>query len=316
MDEFEVIRRYFSTGFPARGDVEIAVGDDGAVTHLPADRCLVTVTDALVAGTHFPAAMAADEIAHRALAANLSDLAAMAALPHWFTLALAMPEAESGWLTAFARGLRQLAQRHDVALIGGDTVRGPLAVTITALGTVPPGAALTRNGARVGDEIFLTGTAGEAGWAWQEIAAGRMPAADDPLYRRFAWPEPRLDAGRGLQGIATACIDVSDGLHVDLGRLLAASGWGGEAQLDDVPVSAALVEHVGAERARQLALTGGEDYELCFTAPPGEAGRLLDLASDWGCRVTRIGRVRPEPGLCWYQGGQPVPAPTASFQHF
>lgn len=316
MDEFEVIQRYFATGFPARDDVVLGVGDDGALTRLAPGEELVTVSDALVAGTHFPEQLAAGAIAHRALAANLSDLAAMGAGPRWFTLALALPEAKEAWLAAFAAGLRRLADRFGLALIGGDTVRGPLAVTITAMGTVAAGTALRRDGARSGDRIFVTGTPGDAGWAWQAFADGRDLSADDPLYQRFAFPDPRVAEGAALRGIATAAIDLSDGLHVDLARLLAASGVGGEADVGAIPRSAALTERAGGTRATELALTGGDDYELCFTIPAEKASALAALAASWPCRLTQIGRVVAEPGLRWRRNGEQLPAPDVSFRHF
>jgi len=316
VDEFEVIRRYFSAGFPARDDVVLGVGDDGALTRLRDGEELVTVSDALVAGTHFPLELAAEAVAHRALAANLSDLAAMGAVPRWFTLALALPSAEPAWLESFAAGLQRLAGRFDLALVGGDTVRGPLAVTITALGAVPAGTALCRSGATSGDSIFVTGTPGDAGWAWQALAEGQQLSGDDPLYQRFAFPEPRVAEGAALRSLATAAIDLSDGLHVDLERLLAASGVGGEADIERLPLSAALRTRAGESRARELALTGGDDYELCFTVPVGRESALVAQAAAWPCEVTQIGRVVAEPGLRWREGGSVLPAPDAAFRHF
>ena len=316
MDEFEVIRRYFSTGFPARDDVSLGIGDDGAVTRLESGVELLTVTDALVAGTHFPASLPADAVAHRSLAANLSDLAAMGARPRWFTLALALPDTNAEWLDAFARGLRNLAARFEVALIGGDTVRGPLAVTITAMGTVPQGQALQRRGARDGDGIFVSGTLGDAGWAWQALADHEELTIDDPAYGRFAYPQPRVSEGRSLRGFASAAIDLSDGLQPDLERLLAASGVGGELQVADSPLSDALLERAGAERARELALVGGEDFELCFTMPGEREEELRAIAATWSCRLTRIGRVRAMPGLHLYLDGVQVSSPSAGFRHF
>lgn len=316
MDEFEIIRRYFSTGFAERGDVLLGVGDDGAMTQLPDGEQLVTVTDTLVADTHFPQGMDADAIAHRALAANLSDLAAMGARPRWFTLALTIPAPDSTWLAAFARGLRALSQSFELALIGGDTVRGPLAINITALGSVATASALRRDGARIGDGIFLTGATGAAGFAWQELAKGLTMSADDPLYQRFAYPEPRVEQGMALCGLATAAIDVSDGLHVDLSRLLEASGVGGDADVGALSIDPALRERAGDARARELALSGGDDYELCFTAPAALEAELHDRAKSWTCGCTRIGQVVAEQGLRWHRGGQAIDAPAAAFRHF
>jgi thiamine-monophosphate kinase len=316
VDEFELIRRFFSTGYPQRADVMLGVGDDSAISRLGRDEELVSCSDTLVAGTHFPPQLPADAVAHRALAANLSDLAAMGASPRWFLLALALPEVEPGWLEQFSAGLARLAGRYQVALIGGDTVRGPLSVTITALGSVPAGAAVRRSGAVDGDLIYVTGTCGDAARAWQALAGGATLAVEDPCYRRFAYPEPRVREGLALRDLASAMIDISDGLHVDLERLLAASEVGGAARAQDVPLSAALVDQVGLVAARELALAGGDDYELCFSVAQSRATDLGRLSADWSCPPVCIGQVRSEPGLSWQLDGRDLASPPPAFQHF
>jgi len=316
VDEFELIRRFFSTGYPQRTDVMLGVGDDGAISRLGRDEELVSCSDTLVAGTHFPPELPADAIAHRALATNLSDLAAMGASPRWFLLALALPRIEPEWLEQFSAGLARLAARYQVALIGGDTVRGPLSMTITALGSVPPGTAVRRSGAVDGDLIYVTGTCGDAARAWQAMAGGATLAADDPCYRRFAYPEPRVQEGLALRDLASAMIDISDGLHVDLERLLTASGVGGAARAEDVPLSAALVDQVGLAAARELALTGGDDYELCFSVAESRTTDLARLSADWSCPPVCIGRVVSEPGLSWELDGLGLANPSSAFQHF
>lgn len=316
MDEFEIIRRYFASRYPQRADVVLGVGDDGALTRLDADQQLVSATDSLVAGTHFSGELPADAIAHRSLAANLSDLAAMGAEPRWFLLALSLPEADAGWLQAFSRGLIALAEHHRVALIGGDTVRGPLAVTVTALGSVPAGHALRRDGANPGDAIYVSGSCGDAAWAWRALAGGQALPEDDPLYRRFAYPEPRVAEGCALRDLASAAIDISDGLHVDLERLLAASGAGAVCRADDLPLSSALLDRGGEESARYLALAGGDDYELCFTVPSARESQLLDLVAGWDCSVSRLGEVVTGRGLQWRLRGEPMSSPRPAFAHF
>jgi thiamine-monophosphate kinase len=316
VDEFEIIRRYFTAGYPLRPDVVLGVGDDGALTRLAPGEELVTVTDTIVAGTHFPASMPGVAVGHRALAINLSDLAAMGAEPRWFTLSVALPEADAGWLADFAQGLARLAGRYDVALIGGDTVRGPLAISVTALGALSAGSATLRSGATAGDAIYLTGCVGDSGWVWQSLAAGAELDAEDPLFRRFAYPEPRVQQGLDLRQLATATIDVSDGLHQDLGRLLAASGVGGEGDAGLLPISPALRERTGTDRARELALTGGDDYELCFTVAKADEAALIQRAVAWDCPVTRIGAVVDAVGLRWQLHGQPIALPDTAFQHF
>lgn len=313
MDEFQLIERYFRRPAPGSAGVEVGVGDDGAIVRLPPGRELVVVVDTLVAGVHFPPDMAPADVGYRALAVNLSDVAAMGAEPAWMTLALTLPAPDADWLEGFAAGLWGLAERHGVALIGGDTTRGPLTVSVEVLGHLPAGTRLLRGGARPGDRVFVSGTLGDA-------AAGLglpSPASDAErrLRSRFLRPEPRLALGRALAGRASAAIaaiDVSDGLLADLAHICEASGAGAVIDEERLPLSAALLEVAGRERAAELALTGGDDYELCFTlAPEVDAD---DLSADVG--VTAIGVMTPEPGVRLRRQGRDVPLPAGGYRHF
>lgn len=340
--EFELIDHYFRAAGAGRADVLLGVGDDGALLRPPAGLDLVAVTDTLNEGVHFPAGCDARSVGHRALAVNLSDLAAMGAEPAWALLALTLPGVDEAWLEAFAAGFAALARAHGVALVGGDTTRGPLAVNVQALGFVPAGGGLRRAGGSPGDLVFVSGTPGEAA-AGLEIesaalaaAAGRGPTAgDEPpgdappggapaggdaearqLRRRFLFPEPRLALGRALRETASACIDVSDGLLGDLGKLAAASGCGAFVDLERLPVSPALRRHAGSARAERMLLGGGDDYELCFTAPPGRAGEVAALAGRCGVPVTAIGVLREEGGVELRRAGLPEAPGLAGFDHF
>ena len=290
MDEFSLIRRYFSTQDVKRGDVVLGVGDDAALLRVPPGQELAVTTDSLVAGVHFPEGLEAEAVGHRSLAANLSDLAAMGATPAWVLLALTLPAADERWLEGFSRGFFALAKRHQVALVGGNVARGPLNVTLTAQGFVPEGQALTRAGARVGDLIYVTGCPGEAAAGLRLLQAGK----GDPknlCVRRFTHPEPRIAAGQCLRGFASACIDVSDGLLADLGHLLEVHGYGAKIALERLPLSSELLKLHGKEEASRLALTGGDDYELCFTVHANQVAAVEAKLQEIGCPAACIGAV-------------------------
>jgi thiamine-monophosphate kinase len=317
VDERTLISRYFAGRHGSRKDVVLGIGDDAAVLRLEPGWDLVVATDSIAAGTHFPAGIPARAIGHRCLAVNLSDLAAMAAEPLWFSLALSLPAAEPLWLEEFAAGLFALADRSGVVLIGGDTVRGPLSATVTVQGRVRPGAAVTRSGAHAGDGIWVTGNPGDA-------VAGRLLADDaaqipatvrDRLRQRFLFPEPRLREGLALGALATAMLDVSDGLDDDIGKLMLASGQGAELDAGLLPLSAELRAAAG-DRAIEHALTGGDDYELCFTLPAPAEARLRAVAAEWAVPVTRIGTVVAEPGVRWRYQGRALQVPDTTFRHF
>jgi thiamine-monophosphate kinase len=293
MTEFELIRRYFASSPVRRPDVYVGVGDDAALVRPPPGAELAITTDALVAGVHFDPGVDPAALGHKALAANLSDLAAMGAEPAWFLLALTLPAGTApAWIERLAQGMQDLARAHDVQLIGGDLTRGPLALAITALATVPAGRALRRSGARAGDRIYVTGTLGDAALALAlpGDALHLEPEERAQLRARLERPAPRVAEGRALRGLASAAIDVSDGLLADLGHVLAASGVGARLELGALPLSDAY-----RRRLRTLgwdyALAGGDDYELCFTLPPEAVGRLEALARPELAPFTAIGEV-------------------------
>jgi thiamine-monophosphate kinase len=318
LTEFELIERYFRDCGAARADVIAGVGDDAALLVVPPDIELVAATDTLVTGVHFPEGSPAASIGHRALAVNLSDLAAMGARATWALLALTIPEAEEAWLAEFAAGLGTLARAHRVALVGGDTTRGPLTVTVQLLGTVPRGGALRRSGGHAGDALFVSGTPGDAaaGLALEQGRLSAPPEALTYLRERFLLPTPRMALGERLRGYASACIDVSDGLLGDAGKLAEASHGGVEISFAELPVSEPLVRAVGEEQARSLALTGGDDYELLFTVPPEKvAAMLADLPPErWG--YTRIGALRAAPGAEVLRDGTVMQFSHSGYQHF
>jgi thiamine-monophosphate kinase len=319
LSEFELIERYFSRGFAERDDIVIGVGDDAAVVRVAPGSELVVATDTLVAGIHFPLQMAPEHVGYRALVVNLSDVAAMGSSPAWCTLALTLPAVEEQWLEGFARGLRDLALRHRVALIGGDTTRGPLTISIQILGLVPAGAAIRRSGASPGDLVYVSGTPGDAA-AGLALIQGNLPAVRpehaEYLRRRFLEPTARVELGLALRGIASAAIDVSDGLHADLGKLLAASRVGARINLEDLPISSALVESQGLAQARRLALSGGDDYELCFTVPAEQAAAAERASASTACPIRRIGTIESQPGLRCFDLGRAVVAVAAGYDHF
>jgi thiamine-monophosphate kinase len=307
VDEFELIGRYFSR--PANSPAVVTgVGDDGAVLRPTAGRELVTVIDTMVAGTHFPAAMPADDIGYRAVAINLSDIAAMGAEPRWMTLALTLVDADPRWLEAFAAGLYEAAAEWGVALVGGDTTRGDqLVISVQMEGDLEPGTAVYRHGAKPGDTVFVTGTVGDAAAGLSRFSPD---SRNDFLVRRFARPTARIGVGRALAGVAHAAIDVSDGLAGDLCKILDASGRGAELDLQRLPLSQELLAAVGRTQALEYALRGGDDYELCFTLPEPE------LPAAIAAEGTAVGRITSEPGLVCRDGDTVAAFNDAGYRHF
>jgi thiamine-monophosphate kinase len=338
LGEFELIDRFFRGCGAARDDVPLGVGDDGAILRPPPGADLVAVSDTLVEGVHFPAGSPAESVGHRALAVNLSDIAAMGATPRWALLSLTLPAVDETWLEGFARGFGALARMHGVALVGGDTTRGALTLGVQVLGTLPAGEGLRRSGGRPGDAVFVTGTPGDAAAGLALIQAGAQAgapqgtrvdasaAAREALRQRFLFPAPRIVEGLALRGLASACIDISDGLSGDLGKLAAASGCAAVLDLDALPRSAALAACFAPEEALRFMLEGGDDYELLLAVPPAQAARVAGMAG-----LTRIGELREaSSGSSGGSGGTRVmlrrrapdgtleetPALAAGFDHF
>lgn len=288
MGEFELIARIRARA-AGRTDVVLGIGDDAALLQPPPGMQLAVAMDTLNAGVHFLPDTAPADIGWKVLAVNLSDLAAMGAQPAWCTLSLSLPDADEAFVDGFLDGFLQLAALHDVALVGGDTTRGPLSVCVTAHGLVEPGTALRRDGARSGDEVWVSGTLGDAAGALAQWRAGGD--RDGALRMRLDRPTPRVALGRALRGIASTCIDVSDGLLADLGHVCGASGVGAEVDADALPASEALRAAFDAPHRRALQATGGDDYELCFTAPPSRRDAVQALAARLALPLMCIGRV-------------------------
>lgn len=317
--EFELIGKYFAQLGATRLDVVLGVGDDGAVLAPQPGAELIAVVDTLVAGVHFPHDATPRSIGHRAFAVNLSDLAAMGAEPAWALLALTLPQADEAWLAEFAAGAGALMQAHGVALVGGDTTSGPLSITVQLLGYAPRGAALRRAGGSPGDAVVVSGTPGDAA-AGLAVAQGRLLVTDlatrAALLDRFEYPTPRCALGVALRGLASACIDVSDGLAGDLEKLATASGCGAEIDAVALPVSSPLLQAVGTQRAREFALTGGDDYELCFAVPPAKFAALSQLATHGGHSITRVGTLTARSGVWVRTGANVTQFSHRGFDHF
>lgn len=318
LSEFDLIKQYFQRARPGRA--VLGIGDDCALMAPPPGMQLAVSTDMLVEGRHF--FMGADPfmLGHKSLAVNLSDLAAMGARPAAFTLALALPEAGRAWLAGFSSGLFALADQHDCELVGGDTTKGPLTICITVFGHVAPGKALRRDAARVGDDIWISGTLGDARLA----LAGYLdevpldPASLDEAAARMHLPTPRVALGMALseQGLAHAALDISDGLVGDLGHILQASQVGARLDVDALPAGPVLARQPRALR-RRFTVAGGDDYELCFTAPPGRRDAIIAAGLACATPVTRVGQIEAAQGLRYADAdGQPLALDLKGFDHF
>ena len=314
--EFDLIRRYFQrpqlqTAVP----MVIGPGDDGAILEVPAGQQLVVSADTLVADVHFLAAMPPQHIAQRCLAANLSDLAAMGAKPAWFTLCLTLPSPDMAFLQGFSDGLVQMAEAYHISLAGGDTTRGPLAISIQIMGLVPNNTALVRSGAQLGDDIYVSGYLGDAA-AGLECLRNNI---NDTSYlaQRFFNPTPRLLLGEWLRGKATAALDISDGLLQDLGHILTQSDVGARVNLETLPLSPELCAKLPKDKCEELALAGGEDFELCFTLPSFWRQDLQDFSRQHNLPITCIGSIEATHGLNLLRAGQKVTLPSKlGWQHF
>ena len=322
LGEFELIRRFFvrpPAAHAARAGVVLGIGDDAAILALPPHTELVAAVDTLVSGRHFPEGTDARSIGHRALAVNLSDLAAMGATPAWATLALTVPNVDVAWLERFSAGFFDLADENEVALVGGDTTRGPLTVSVQLMGYVPCGTALRRDGARAGDLLAVTGTLGDAG-------AGLVFATSPPeakirlasleLIRRFDYPSARVKFGAAARGIASAAMDLSDGLSGDLPKLAAASGVGAHVEVERLPLSDALRAVVPFDQARDWALAAGDDYELLLAVPALHYTELAAAAAQLNLSLTIIGELRAGSGVTWSLNGRDFVPGARGWDHF
>jgi len=312
--EFSLIQTYFTSRTRQREDVLVGIGDDAAVLQFAENEQLVVTTDTMVAGVHFPEYTSPYDIGYKLMAVNLSDLAAMGAQPRWASLALTLPAADDEWLEAFSAGLFELAEQHAVQLIGGDTTRGPLTLSLTLHGVVKKGRYLKRDGASVGDAIYVSGTLGDAALALQQLLDNDEP--DKALLARLNRPTPRVELGQSIQKIASAAIDLSDGLISDLGHILTASRVGASLQLHDLPLSAAVKARTN-EGDWSLPLAGGDDYEVCFTVPMQYQEALEDCASTLGVAVTRVGSIEAASGLrCVSPAGEILTPHGRGYEHF
>lgn len=316
MDEFQIIRRYFDVAV-TDPDIRKGIGDDAAIVRAAPGRDLLAAVDTMVEGIHFPKTLAAEHIGYRAVAVNLSDIAAMGGRPRWMTLALTMTESNPAWLADFSRGLFDAAQEFDVALVGGDTTAGSqLVISIQVLGDVEPNHAMTRATAREGDSIYVSGTLGDAsaGLAYLQSGATRNDDANF-LVRRFNRPDARVQLGQALASLATAAIDLSDGLYTDVEKLLSASNVAGVIELENIPLSTALQNVMDRNDAMQYALGGGDDYELCFTSA-APAAEIRELAASSNVPLTRIGTVAEGSGLRCSKNGADYEFRDAGYRHF
>lgn len=315
-----LIARYFDRVRSSRLDVETGIGDDCALLNIPEKQTLAISTDTLVAGNHFLPDIDPADLAYKALAVNLSDLAAMGADPAWLTLALTLPEVDEPWLEAFSDSLFELLNYYDMQLIGGDTTRGPLSMTLGIHGYIPAGRALKRSGAKPGDWIYITGTPGDSA-AGLAVLQNRLLVAEETdaryFIKRHLRPTPRILHGQALRDIASAAIDLSDGLISDLGHIVKASGCGARVDVDALPKSDAMMRHVDAGQAQRWALSGGEDYELCFTVPELNRGALDVAIGQLGVPFTCVGQMSADvEGLNFVRDGMPVTFDWKGYDHF
>lgn len=318
--EFQLIQQFFQreqAERPAQG-VLLGIGDDCALLQIPDGAQLAVSVDTLVSGVHFPADAAPELIAERALRTNLSDLAAMGAEPLWFTLALTLPDADEHWLRSFSRGLFACAREFNLALVGGDTTSGPLTVSIQVMGAVNPGQALRRDGANIGDFVLVTHTLGD-GAAALALMQGRIdcdPQSASYLHERFYRPEPRLQASVLIRDLASAALDVSDGLVADLQHICDASDVGAVIDAENLPLSAAVKSLNNPAQALEWALVGGDDYELCFTVPPEKMADIAMLIAQGKLNATVIGEIVPGNNVICELDGEPITLTKTGYQHF
>lgn len=317
MDEFTLIRQCFASA-ASDASVALGIGDDCALLTLPAGQQLAISMDTLVEGTHFLVGTAPEHIASRALATAISDLAAMGAKPLWFTLGLTLPDADAEWLRAFSESLLNHAKRWGCSLVGGDTTRGPLSITVQVHGAVEPRKALKRSGAKSGDVIYVTGHLGDGAAALallQHKLTLRKPA-QDYLKARFYRPRPQLEAGQLLAGIASSAIDISDGLYADLGHICHASGVGARVDVNRLPLSEYWRDSVSRDQALAWAISGGDDYQLCFTVPEAHIATIEQWQREGKLQATAIGKITESTDILMVNKGKAMDFDFTGFQHF
>ena len=320
LSEFEIIKRYFvEANFPPGNDLILGPGDDCAILNPQPGRRLCFSIDTLVSGVHFPQSADAQLIAHRSLAVTVSDLAAMGASPNTFLLAMTIPEFNEDWLHEFSETMAACARSYAIALAGGDLTRGPLSITLQVTGTVPDEFALLRSGACLDDDIYVTGSLGDAAAGLNILLhnGAQKSEHENYLYRRYAFPQARVAAGQRLLKLASSAIDISDGLLGDLAHITSSSGCGALVYTDRIPLSEALLAAVSGRQALDFALAGGDDYELCFTAHRDQRSAIDRAARDAGLAMTRIGKIVADRQIvCVDQAGNKVSAPVGGYRHF
>lgn len=318
MKEFDLIGRYFTEQVVRRKDVVLGIGDDCAIVSPDERHHIAITTDTLVAGVHFPKNTAPRAIGHKAIAVNLSDLAAMGAEPNWISLALTLPDSNEEWLSEFCAGVFELAEYYNVQLIGGDTTQGPLTVTVTAQGSIPKDKHLSRSGAKAGDWLYLTGDVGDAALALKFLnnEVDVQSIFHEQILTKLDYPKPRVLAGQALREYASSAIDVSDGVISDLGHICKASNVGANLVLDSLPLSKAMLDSLPQEDAVKLALTGGDDYELLFTVSEDNKVGMETAMSNAGVKVTCIGQLNGTEKITTTLDSKPIKIDAKGFEHF
>jgi len=316
--EFQLIEHFFTKQALSRRDVELGIGDDCALVIPAANKAIAISCDTLVENVHFYPNMPAKALGYKSLAVNLSDLASMGAEPAWMTLALTLPNVDEEWLTGYSLGLFEAAEYYNIALVGGDTTRGPRSITVTVNGQVPAGTALTRSGAKNGDWIYVTGTLGDSALGLDVLRGSKQVALEHQSYlvNRHYYPTPRVLAGLALRALASSAIDLSDGLYSDIQHVLQQSGISAIIDVDLLPLSDALKSSVTDEEALSYALTGGEDYELLFSVPEAKKGALEIALANTGVSFTQIGQISSGEKLRLIRNGQPYIPTNIGFEHF
>lgn len=318
MKEFQLIEQFFKNRGQKRRDVILGIGDDCALVQPAEGKVIAISCDTLVEGVHFFADMPAHALGYKSLAVNLSDLAAMGAEPAWMTLALSLPEVDTQWLADFSNGLFEIADYYSVALVGGDTTRGPRCINLTINGQIPKGKSLKRSGAKVGDWIYVTGTLGDSALGLDMLRGVQAvkPEYKEYLLNRHYYPTPRVLAGQALRGLASSAIDLSDGLVSDLSHILKASNVGATINANAIPLSSSLKNSVTAEQALAYALTGGEDYELLFTVPESQRGAIDTALIHSGVKFVNVGQICSGDKIKFTLDGQPFMPEFKGFEHF